>query len=238
MVVHSVEVCGRYTITSPGQVIAEVFGVDEPIELVPRYNVCPGQDVPVVRTRRGADDRELDLLRWGLVPWFAKEPGPAARMINARAESAATSPAFRDALQRRRCLLPADGFFEWQAGATKRAPKQPHLVRRGDGRPLALAGLWERWKGRDGTKIESCTVLTTTPNALLESIHDRMPVILAPESWSLWLDRGMQDVERVLPLLVPAPAHELLAAPVSSWVNDPKHDDERCLAPPDEPNLA
>jgi putative SOS response-associated peptidase YedK len=225
--------CGRYTITSPGQVIAEVFGVAEPVELAPRYNVCPGQDVPVVRTRHGADDRELDLLRWGLVPWFVKEPGPAARMINARAETAATSPAFREALQRRRCLLPADGFYEWQASsAGKRGPKQPFHVRRADGRPMALAGLWERWKGKDGTRIESCTVLTTSPNELLASIHDRMPVVLPPDAWALWLDRTVQDAARVLPLLVPAAADDMLAAPVSSWVNDPKHDDAQCLAPP------
>lgn len=224
--------CGRYTITSPGQVIAETFGVAGPVELAPRYNVCPGQDVPVVRTRHGADDRELDLLRWGLVPWFVKEPGPAARMINARAETAATSPAFREALQRRRCLLPADGFYEWQAASGKRGPKQPFHVRRADGRPMALAGLWERWKGKDGTRIESCTVLTTSPNELLASIHDRMPVVLPPDAWSLWLDRAVQDAARVLPLLVPAPADDMVAAPVSSWVNDPKHDDAQCLAPP------
>lgn len=224
--------CGRYTITSPGQVIAEVFGVAEPVDLAPRYNVCPGQDVPVVRTRHGADDREIDCLRWGLVPWFVKEPAPAARMINARAETAATSPAFREALRRRRCLLPADGFYEWQASSGKRGPKQPWYVRRGDGRPMALAGLWERWKGSDGTRIESCTVLTTAPNALLESIHDRMPVVLPPDAWPLWLDRTVQDVERLAPLLVPAPADAMIAAPVSSWVNDPKHDDAQCLAPP------
>jgi putative SOS response-associated peptidase YedK len=225
--------CGRYTITSPAQVIAEVFGaVAGPVELAPRYNVCPGQDVPVVRTRHGADDRELDLLRWGLVPWFVKEPGPAARMINARAETAATSPAFREALHRRRCLLPADGFYEWQASAGKRGPKQPFHIRRADGRPLALAGLWERWKGPDGTKLESCTVLTTAPNALLAPIHDRMPVVLPPDAWSLWLDRTVQDVERIAPLLVSAPADEMVAVPVSTRVNDPKHDDPQCLAPP------
>ena len=225
--------CGRYTITSPAQVIAEVFGITGPVELAPRYNVCPGQDVPVVRTRHGADDRELDLLRWGLVPWFVKEPGPAARMINARAETAATSPAFREALHRRRCLLPADGFYEWQASPDKkRGPKQPFHIRRADGRPLALAGLWERWKGPDGTKLESCTVLTTAPNELLAPIHDRMPVVLPPDAWSLWLDRTVQDVERIAPLLVPAPADEMVAAPVSTWVNDPKHDDAQCLAPP------
>ena len=224
--------CGRYTLTSPAQVIAEVFGVAEPIELAPRYNVCPGQDVPVVRTRHGADDRVLDLLRWGLVPWFVKTPAPAARMINARAETAATSPAFREALRRRRCLLPADGFYEWRAGATKRGPKQPFHIQREDGRPIALAGLWERWKGPDGSRLESCTVLTTTPNELLAEVHDRMPVVLAPDAWPLWLDREVQDVARVVPLLVPAPAANLIVSPVGTWVNDPKHDDPLCLAPP------
>ena len=226
--------CGRYTLTSPAKIIAEIFGVEEPIELAPHYNVCPGQDVAVVRTRHGDSDRVLDLLRWGLVPWFVKEPGyPAARMINARAETAATSPAFREALRRRRCLVPADGFYEWQAqaSAAKRAPKQPFFVRRGDGQPIAFAGLWERWKGADGRRIESCTLLTTTPNELLRGIHDRMPVILPAGAWPLWLDRAVQDVERIAPLLAPAPPQDFVASPVGSWVNDPKHDDAQCVAP-------
>ena len=230
---HTGGMCGRYTITSPGQVIADVFGVAQPFELEPRYNICPGQDVPVVRTRHGADDREIDLLRWGLVPWFVKEPAPAARMINARSETAATSPAFREALRRRRCLMPADGFYEWQGSAEKkRAPKQPFYIHRADGRPMALAALWERWKGPDGTKLESCTVLTTSPNELLAGIHDRMPVVLPPDAWSLWLDRTVQDVERIAPLLAPAPVDGMVVEPVSTWVNDPKHDDAQCLAPP------
>lgn len=224
--------CGRFSITSPAREIAAAFGVAEPFDLAPRYNVCPGQDVPVVRSRHGADERVLDLVRWGLVPWFVKEPGPAGRMINARAESAATSPAFREALRRRRCLVPADGFYEWRPGATKKDPKQPFHIHRGDGRPLALAGLWERWKAPDGSRLESCTILTTTPNELLAPVHDRMPVILAPDAWSLWLDREVQEVERIAPLLVPAPPEHLVVTPVSTWVNDPKHDDPLCLAPP------
>jgi putative SOS response-associated peptidase YedK len=222
--------CGRYTVTSSGQAIAETFGVDEAIELAPHYNVCPGQDVPVVRARHGDHDRTLSLLRWGLVPWFVKQPGPAARLINARAETAPVSPAFREALRRRRCLLPADGFYEWQSSPVRRGPRQPFYVHRADGRPLALAGLWERWKGADGARIESCTVLTTTPNELLGDVHDRMPVLLAPEAWPLWLDRDVQEVTRIAPLLVPAPAHDLVLTPVTTWVNDPKHDDARCIA--------
>ncbi|MEW6268200.1 MAG: SOS response-associated peptidase, partial [Thermodesulfobacteriota bacterium] len=206
--------CGRYTITSPAQVIAEAFGVDEPIELAPRYNVCPGQDVPVVRFRRGEEKRSLDMLRWGLVPWFAKEPGPAARMINARAETAATSPAFREALRERRCLVPADGFYEWQATADKRGRKQPFWLHRADARPLAFAGLWERWTAKDGRRIESCTILTTEPNELVRPIHDRMPVILPSDAYALWLDRDVQDIERVRELLAPARAGELVATPV------------------------
>lgn len=221
--------CGRYTITSPAKVIAEVLGIDEPIDLAPRYNVCPGQDVPVVRVRRGEEKRSLDLLRWGLVPWFAKEPGPAARMINARAETAATSPAFRDALRERRCLVPADGFYEWQAQGGPRGPKQAFWLHRPDGKPFAFAGLWERWKGKDGTRIESCTILTTAPNELVRPIHDRMPVILPPDAFDLWLDRDVHDVERLRPLLAPLPASELVATPVSSWVNDPRHDDPQCI---------
>jgi len=223
--------CGRYSVTSPGRVIAEIFGIDEPIELAAHYNLCPGQDVPVVRARHGDDDRTLGLLRWGLVPWFVKQPGPAARLINARAESAATSPAFREALRRRRCILPADGFYEWRASEVRRAPKQPFFIRGADQRPLALAGLWERWQGADGTRIESCTVLTTTPNELLREVHDRMPVILAPQAWSLWLDRDVREVARITPLLAPAPADGLVVTPVTTWVNDPKHDDAQCVSP-------
>jgi len=223
------EMCGRYTITSPGQVIADAFGVEEPVELAPRYNVCPGQDVPVVRLARDGEHRRLDLVRWGLVPFFAKEPGAAARMINARAESAATSPAFREALRRRRCLIPADGFYEWQAAAG-RGPKQPYYVHRADGRPLAFAGLWERWRGKDGARLDSCTILTTAPNELLAKVHDPMPVVLAPHAYELWLDRAMQDVERLRPLLVAPPSAGLVAYPVGTWVNDPKHDDPGCVA--------
>lgn len=223
--------CGRYTIRSTAKVIAETFDVDETIELAPRYNVCPGQDVPVVRIRRDATERSLDLVRWGLVPWFSKEPGPAARMINARSESAATSPAFREALRQRRCLVPADGFYEWRPGETKRAPKQPFFFEREDGKPIAFAGLWERWKGKDGNRIESCAILTTTPNELVRGIHDRMPVILSPEQWELWLDRAVQDAEHVLPLLLPAPPDGMVATPVGTWVNDAKHDDPACVAP-------
>lgn len=221
--------CGRYTITSPAQVIAETFGVPNPeIELAPRYNVCPGEDVPVVRLGRDGE-RRLDLVRWGLVPWFVAEPGPAARMINARAETAATSPAFREALRRRRCLVPADGFYEWQA--VGRGPKQPHYVRRADGRPIAFAGLWERWRGKDGRRLDSCTILTTAPNELLAPIHDRMPVVLDPAAWATWLDRDVGDVERLRELLAPPPSTELVAYPVTTWVNDPKHDDPACIAP-------
>jgi putative SOS response-associated peptidase YedK len=223
--------CGRYTVTSPGQVIAEAFGVEGPVDLSPRYNVCPGQDVPVVRLARDGEHRRLDLVRWGLVPFFVKEPGPAARMINARAESAAQSPAFREALRRRRCLVPADGFYEWQATGTGRGRKQPFYVRREDGRPLAFAGLWERWRGNDGTRLDSCTILTTAPNELLAKVHDRMPVVLPPEAYALWLDRAMDDVERLRPLLVAPPARGLVAYPVGLRVNDPKTDDPACIAP-------
>ncbi len=220
--------CGRYTITSPAQVIAEVLGVPDPgIELAPRYNVCPGEDVPVVRLDREGE-RRLDLVRWGLVPWFVPEPGPAARMINARAETAATSPAFREALRRRRCLVPADGFYEWQA--VGRGPKQPYYVRRADGGPIVFAGLWERWRGKDGRRLDSCTILTTAPNELLAPIHDRMPVLLDRSAWATWLDRDVGDVERLRELLATPPPVELVAYPVSTWVNDPKHDDAACIA--------
>ena len=224
--------CGRYTVRSI-QPVAELFGISLPPEFQPRYNIAPTQDALVVRsaaesvgpagvtrTRRG------DLLRWGLVPSWADDPSVGNRMINARAETAAQKPAFREAMKRRRCLVPADGFYEWQAREGSKR-KQPHLIRMKDDGPFAFGGLWESWwRGED--KVESFTILTTTPNDLVAPIHDRMPVIVPPGEYDRWLDSSV-SAEKVTDLLRPYPVEEMVTQPVGTAVNNPANDDPSCV---------
>jgi putative SOS response-associated peptidase YedK len=219
--------CGRYTVRSI-QPVAELFGISLPPEFQPRYNVAPTQDVLVVRPAakdKTADARRGDLLRWGLVPSWADDPSVGNRMINARAETAATRPAFRDAMKRRRCLVPADGFYEWQKQEGGRR-KQPHLIRMKDDRPFGFAGLWDTWR-RGDEMLETFTILTTAPNELVAPIHDRMPVIVAPQDFDRWLDPRV-DANGVADLLKPYPADEMRAGPVGLAVNNPKNDDASC----------
>jgi putative SOS response-associated peptidase YedK len=220
--------CGRYTLSTNAQVLADLFRLEEALALPPRYNIAPTQEVAIVRSAAEPGPRRLSLARWGLIPFWAKDRGIGAKMINARAEAAAEKPAFRSAFRSRRCLIPADGFFEWQAVGARR---QPHHIRRRDGGVLAFAGLWERWGPREGDAVESCTILTTEPNDLLRPLHDRMPVILPPEAWPLWLDPEIHEPERVQPLLVPFPADAMIAYPVGLAVNSPRHDDPSCIEP-------
>ena len=222
--------CGRYTLRAPGKVVADHFGLAEEPRLRPRYNIAPTQPVPVIRALRAnpqTGQRELVPLRWGLVPSWADDPSVGNRMINARAETVADKPAFRGALRHRRCLVPADGFYEWRKEGTK---KQPVYVRRKDGLPFAFAGLWERWE-REGEVIESCAILTTGANDLMAEFHDRMPVILDPEDYGLWLDPEVQDPGLLGPLLKPYPGDETEVYPVSTLVNNPRHEDPRCVEP-------
>lgn len=215
--------CGRYILTVSGEVLARLFGLDEVPELVPRYNIAPTQRVPVVRAVGGR--RRLDSLRWGLVPHWAAEPSVGHRLVNARAETAATKPSFRSAFRSRRCLVPANGFYEWQATPSG---KQPWLIRLSGGRPFAMAGLWERWSGGDGD-LETFTILTTSPNEVVAPLHGRMPVILPPEAWERWLDPEYRAPEALQALLGPFPAAEMEAHPVSRLVNDPANDSPACL---------
>jgi putative SOS response-associated peptidase YedK len=219
--------CGRFTMATPGQVIAEVFGLDDVPELSPRFNIAPTQAVAAVRAR--ADGRrELVALTWGLIPSWSKDRAIGSRMINARAETVAEKPAFRAALRARRCLVLADGFYEWQKLGTR---KQPHHIRMRDGRPFAFAGLWERWVPPEGDPVESCTIITTVPNEVVAPIHDRMPVILAPADLDLWLEPGSRDPAAVAALLRPYPAGGMTAYPVSLRVNSPGADDASCVVP-------
>jgi putative SOS response-associated peptidase YedK len=216
--------CGRYELHSHPTVIALQFGLARPPELAARYNIAPQQQVPVVR-QDAAGERELVSMRWGLVPFWAKDADIGARTINARSETVAEKPAFRNAFRRHRCLLPADGFYEW---AKQRVRKQPVRVHRADGRLLGLAGLWERWRGPDGVELETCTILTTGANALVAPVHDRMPVIVDPADYECWL-RGSAD--EAAALLRPAPAGELALHPVSLAVNNVRNDAPALIEP-------
>jgi putative SOS response-associated peptidase YedK len=223
--------CGRYTLTTPAGILAEVFRLTDVPDLGPRYNVAPTQLVPAVRASQGGEptfehtSRELAQLRWGLVPFFAKDISIGVRMINSRGETAPDKPSFREPFRKRRCLLPASGFLEWKSEG---GVKQPYHFRRSDGEPLALAGLWDRWRGKEGEIVESCTILTTDPSELCSTFHDRMPVILSEEDHDLWLDPGVEDVSQLRPLLVPYEG-ELVAEAVSRRVNNAKNDDAACL---------
>src|SRR5262245_7474343 len=180
--------CGRFTLTAPRQALKNLFPLFDFPEVPPNYNVAPTQAVLAVRVPHGQDKPAPALLKWGLVPGWADDPAIGNRMINARAETAADKPSFRAAFRKRRCLVLADGFYEWQKVGGK---KQPYLIRLRGGEPFAFAGLWEHWE-RDGRAVESCTILTTDANGLVKPLHDRMPVILAPQDFALWLDPKVQ----------------------------------------------
>ena len=220
--------CGRFSLTAPGQLWFEIFGLSDPPAWAPRYNIAPSQPLPAVLVPPDQPRSQFRLLQWGLVPSWAKAPGVGADMINARAETAATKPAFRAAFRRRRCLVLADGFYEWQRQGRG---KQPFYVRLRDGRPFAFAGLWEHWAAADGEAIDSCTLLTTTPNSLIRTFHHRMPVILDPGAYALWLDPAIQDADRVQSLLRPYPPDAMTAYPVSPRVNNPANDAPDCITP-------
>jgi putative SOS response-associated peptidase YedK len=219
--------CGRFTLTVSARVLGELFDVPEPAGLSPRYNIAPTQQVLVARTVEAG--RELAGVRWGLVPHWADDPSIGNRMINARGETVATKPAFRSAVKHRRCLIPADGFYEWKRVG---AGKQPHLIRFADRRTFVFAGLWERWQPRDGgAPVDSCTIVTTTPNVLLRDIHDRMPVILPTAAFGDWLLPEPLELPRLEELLRPFPPDEMEAVPVSRRVNSPANDDPSCIDP-------
>ena len=216
--------CGRYTLHSSRARLLEKFGLDRADEVEPRYNIAPSQEVPVVRQQ--GDARELVHLRWGLLPFWADDPRIGYKMINARAETVASKPAFRPAFRRRRCLVPADGFYEWKAQGRA---KQPYYLRMQDGEVFAFAGLWEHWQG-EGEVVESFTIIVGPPNELGAPIHDRMPVILDPASYDRWLE-PQADPAALAALLGPYPADAMEAYPVSRRVNRPANDDEQCIAP-------
>ncbi len=231
--------CGRMVATRSARELAEIFDLDElarEFDLAPRFNVAPGQAVAAIR--QGIEGgRDLVELRWGLVPAWAKQPSIGHRLINARSETAASKPAFRSAFRRRRCIVPADGFYEWRkrasgSGKAGSSESLPYYFREPGGDALAIAGLWESWTHPvEGEILESCTLLTTEANSTIRPIHHRMPVLLRREDWKLWLDPDRASGDELQALLVPSPPDQLESIRVSTWVNNPGHEDPRCIEP-------
>ncbi|HKI06328.1 MAG TPA: SOS response-associated peptidase [Thermoanaerobaculia bacterium] len=221
--------CGRYTLTSSGEELALLFDISDLPMVLPRYNLAPTQEAAVVRVTAPGEPRRLDLLKWGLIPYWAKEASIGNRMINARAESVAEKPAYKWSFKKKRCLIAADGFYEWKKEGKL---KQPYLIHRQDGKPFAFAGLWSSWKNPAQEKpVETFTILTTDANDLMRPLHDRMPVILDPENFDLWLDPKMEDAAKLQPLLLPYAADTFEAFPVSRTVNSPANESASCIAP-------
>jgi putative SOS response-associated peptidase YedK len=225
--------CGRYVLTTPAEALRRLFDFVEQPNLAPRHNIAPTQDVPVIRQRREPKgQRTIQMLRWGLVPSWSESLAGGAKMINARAETVREKPAFRKAFERRRCLVPADGFYEWRPDDPE---KQPHIIACRDGAPFAFAGLWDRWTPSVTARIErpyvdSFTILTTVANEALKPLHHRMPVILAAADYGRWLDPDAA-ADELLPLLRPAPDDFLRAVPADRRVNSVRNDDADLLRP-------
>ncbi len=220
--------CGRYSQATPVEQLADLFSLAGAPQLKPRYNIAPSQSVAVIRLSPGDGWRRLDLMHWGLIPAWEKDLTKARQPINAKSETVAKLPTFRVALRQRRCLIPADGFYEWQEQGRY---KQPVYICMKDREPFAFAGLWEHWEKPDQEPIDSCVLLTTEPNELLAQIHNRMPVILDPKDYDLWLDPDVQEGDRLKPLLHPFPPEQMTYYPVNLRVNNPRHDDRLCVEP-------
>ncbi len=225
--------CGRYTLKTAPELLAEQYDIQSLPPLQSRYNIAPGQQVLAVRIPPEGSLREGGLFRWGLIPSWAKDHKMGDRMINARAETVGQKPAFRGPFRHRRCLVVADGFYEWQREGRI---KQPFYFQMKDGGPFGFAGLWDRWQGPDGKSVESCTLLTTEPNALLGPIHHRMPVIIDPRHYTDWLDPEAWNQNLLQTLLRPYPAEKMIGFPVTLRVNNPRNDDPQCLVPLAQPS--
>ncbi|MCA1564431.1 MAG: SOS response-associated peptidase [Acidobacteria bacterium] len=210
--------CGRFARKSDPKRLAKEFKVAEVPQVEARYNVAPTQDILAVR--EFGDGREMTFFKWGLVPFWAKDASMGARLINARSETVEEKPSFREAFKKRRCIIPADGFYEWRRTGGK---KQPFFFRMRDERPFGFAGLWERWEGEAGRIINSCTILTTEANEVLRPVHDRMPVILHPDDYELWLGADERKHDLARELLRPYTAGEMLGYPVSASINSPQN---------------
>ena len=215
--------CGRFTLHTPAAQIEEAFHLNSGLELKPRYNITPSQDIPIIRDTE--TEREMAMARWGLILSWSKESKTKCSTINARIESVAEKPTYRTPFKRQRCLIPADGFYEWKV---VNGNKIPHHIRMRDNSVFAFAGLWDRWEGEEG-RIESCTIIVMPSNELMKPIHERMPAIIAPAHYDWWLDSRFTDKQEIMPYLTSAPSIHLITYPVSTWVNLPRNDDERCI---------
>jgi putative SOS response-associated peptidase YedK len=217
--------CGRFTLRTSTKDIVKQFGLLDAIDLKPRYNIAPTQHIAAIKLDPETGTRKLSMCRWGLIPSWADDLKIGYSMINARAESVAMKPAYRSAFKKGRCLIVADGFFEWKKVGSA---KQPFFIRIKDDEPFAFAGLSEHWHRGDQV-IDSCAIITTEPNELMESIHDRMPVILSPEDYELWLEPDFHGQGKLLEMLKPYPAEEMEASPVSTTVNNPRNETKECI---------
>jgi putative SOS response-associated peptidase YedK len=219
--------CGRYTVTTSPEALQALFRYEEAVSFPPRYNVAPTQPIAVVRLAESK--RQLVLMRWGLLPSWVKDPKSVSLIFNARGETVRDKPAFRNAMTYRRCLIPADGFYEWRTAGGGR--RQPYYVRKRDGGPLAFAGLWETWTGPNGEELDTAAVVTTRANRTLSLIHDRMPVVIAPEAFTLWLDCVHVDAATAACLIVPAPDDLLEAYEIGTAVNRVANDNPKLIEP-------
>jgi putative SOS response-associated peptidase YedK len=218
--------CGRFTQRAPAERVKKEFQLEEAPSIEARYNIAPTQSVLAIR--HSPDGREVVMLKWGLIPAWAKDASIGAKLINARSETVDEKPSFREAFKRRRCIIPADGFYEWQRTGGK---KQPFYFRFKDDRLFGFAGLWDKWRNADGESIETCSILTTEANAILSKVHDRMPVILDPEAYDLWLDEDVRKQDLRKELLCPFAASEMTSYPVSMAINSPQHQGEQLVQP-------
>jgi putative SOS response-associated peptidase YedK len=219
--------CGRFSFDIPPALLTELFGLAEPPTILPRYNIAPTQQVPVIR-RYGDGQNHLDYLHWGLIPSWAQDKSIGSRLINARSETVTEKPSFRQAIRYRRCLVLASGFYEWKLEGKE---KQPWLIRLKDGAPMVFAGLWETWKSPEGTVVESCTILTTASNRLVAPLHDRMPVILSPDEYRTWLERTTTDPTGLKKMFQPYPADLMERWEVSPMVNKVANDSADLVVP-------
>ncbi len=228
--------CGRFSLHSPAASIVSAFDIEPAAALVPsralqpRYNISPSQ--PILMVRACSSGRELVLARWGLVPGWSKEARPKYSTINARIESVADKPTYRSALHSKRCLIPADGFYEWQRAGDK---KVPHHIRLQDQAVFAFAGLWEHWEGKDES-FDSCAIITMPASGIMQSIHTRMPALISPDGYAAWIDKGITRTPEILPQLTSPLSAQLEAYPVSNYVNSPTHTEARCIKPGSDPN--
>lgn len=218
--------CGRFTLTTPASLITQLFHLSSIPDLEPRYNVAPSQTIATVAIPSKQEGRQFQWMRWGLIPSWAKDEKIGYRTINARVETLAEKPSFRTAIKQRRCLIVADGFYEWKSEGKK---KQPYYFQLQEGQVFAFAGLWDKWQSPAGESIVSCTIITTEANEVVRPVHERMPVILPEKDWDAWLDLSLTEPQEILPLLKPYASEVMQVNPVSLKVNSPAHEGRDCI---------